>query len=140
LKKEIFNMKKTTLTTIKAHFEALAIDNQTTEYAGIIDELTAEIDRITAKAAYVSPAEQAKKERSAELYNSILDLIAGADAPLPAKDIREQGGYPDSPQKITNVLNRLVADGKINRNYDKRLAYYTFAGDNAEYLDREVTV
>lgn len=132
-------MKKTTLITIRNHYEALAVDNQTAEYQPIIDELTAEIDRITAKAAYVSPAELAKMKRTIELYNSILDLIAGADAPLPAKDIREQGGYPDSPQKITNVLNRLVADGKINRNYDKRLAYYTLA-DNAEYLDREVTV
>ena len=120
-------MKKATLVSIKAHYEALAVDNQTAEYAPIIDELTAEIDRITAKAAYVSPAEQAKKERTAALYTSILDLIAGADAPLLAKDIREQGNYPDSPQKITNVLNRLVADGKVNRNYDKRLAYYTIA-------------
>lgn len=120
-------MKKSTLTTIKAHFEALAVDNQTTEYAGIIDELTAEIERITAKAAYVSPAEQAKKERSAELYNSILEIITGADAPLTAKEIREQGAYPDSPQKVTNVLNRLVTDGKVNRGYDKRVAYYTIA-------------
>ena len=120
-------MKKTTLTTIKAHFEQLAIDNQTAEYSPIIDELTAEIERITAKAAYVSPAEQAKKERSAELYNSILEIITGADAPLTAKEIREQGAYPDSPQKVTNVLNRLVTDGKVNRGYDKRVAYYTIA-------------
>lgn len=133
-------MKKSTLTSMKQFFEQYAVDNQTSDYKSWVDELTAEIDRITAKAAYVSPAEQAKKERTAELYNSILDLIAGADAPLPAKDIREQGAYPDSPQKITNVLNRLVADGKINRNYDKRIAYYTYAGDGAEYLDREVTV
>ena len=133
-------MKKSTLTSMKQFFEQYAVDNQTSDYKTWVDELTAEIDRITAKAAYVSPAEQAKKERTAELYNSILDLIAGADAPLPAKDIREQGGYPDSPQKITNVLNRLVADGKVNRGYNKRVAYYTYAGDNAEYLDREVTV
>ena len=133
-------MKKSTLTTIKAHFEQLAVDNQTTEYAPLIEELSAEIERVEKKAAYVSPSDKAKAERSAVLYNAILEIVAGADSPLDVAAIRVKGGFDDSPQKITNVVTRLVNDGKLTRTYDKRKATYTLAESEAEYLDREVSV
>lgn len=120
-------MRKTTLNTVKAHFEQLAIDNQTTEWDEVITELTAEITRAEAKAAYKSPADIAKAERSAALYDAILEIITNADAPLSVTNIREAGGFTDSPQKITNVVTRLVNDGKVIRTYDKRKATYTLA-------------
>ena len=133
-------MKKSTLTSMKQFFEAYAVDNQTAEYKSWVDELTAEIERVEKKAAYVSPSDKAKAERSAVLYNAILEIVAGADSPLDVATIRTKGGFEDSPQKITNVVTRLVNDGKLLRTYDKRKATYTLAEDEAQYLDREVTV
>lgn len=133
-------MKKSTLTSMKQFFEQYAVDNQTSDYKSWVDELTAEIERVEKKAAYVSPSDKAKAERSAVLYNAILEIVAGADSPLDVAAIRVKGGFDDSPQKITNVVTRLVNDGKLTRTYDKRKATYTLAESEAEYLDREVTV
>ena len=120
-------MRKNTLNTIKAHFEQLAVDTQSTEWNEVIEELTAEVARMEAKAAYKSPADIAKAERSAALYDAILEIVTNADAPLSVADIRTAGNFTDSPQKITNVVTRLVNDGKVVRTYDKRKATYTLA-------------
>ena len=117
-------MKKATLTGIKAFFEAYSVDNQTNEYAEWISDLAAEIDRVTAKANYKSPADIAKAQRSAALYDAIVKLMEEADAPLTVGEIRTAGNFTDSPQKITSVINRLVNDGRLTRTYDKRIARY----------------
>lgn len=119
-------MKKTTLTSIKAYFEQLQVDIQDYEtYKGWIDELSAEIEKVEKKAAYKSPADLKKAERAEELYKLIYDTLEQADAPLSVTEIKTAGGFEDSPQKITSVLNRLVADEKVVRTYDKRKSTYT---------------
>ena len=118
-------MKKTTLTEMKRFFEAYAVDNQTDEYKGWVDELTAEIEKVEKKAAYKSPADLKKAERAEELYKLIYETLEQADAPLSVTEIKTAGGFEDSPQKITSVLNRLVADEKVVRTYDKRKSTYT---------------
>ena len=119
-------MKKATLTSIKAYFEQVQVDNQDYEtYKNWIDELTAEIEKVEKKAAYKSPADIKKAERAEELYTLIYAVLEQADAPLSVMEIKTVGEFKDSPQKITSVLNRLVADEKVVRTYDKRKSTYT---------------
>lgn len=118
-------MKRTTLETIKSVI--LSADILDTDRDVLVDEIDAEIARLVAKANYLSPAEKAKKEASAALYNDILALVGSSDAPLTVKEMRDTLGTNYPPQKYTAVVNRLVTDGKLARTYDKRTAYYTLA-------------
>lgn len=117
-------MKRTTLETIKSVI--LSADILDTDRDALVDEIDAEIARLVAKANYLSPAEKAKKEASAHLYDEILALVGSSDAPLTVKEMRDTLGTNYPAQKYTAVVNRLVADGKLTRTYDKRTAYYTY--------------
>jgi hypothetical protein len=121
--KEILTMKRTTLENIKD----IVIASNAVNSADLVTEIDAEIARLVAKANYLSPAEKAKKEASAILYNDILALVGSSDAPITVKEIRDTLGTNYPAQKYTAVVNRLVADGKLARTYDKRTAYYTLA-------------
>lgn len=114
-------MKRTTLENIKD----IVIASNAVNSADLVTEIDAEIARLVAKANYLSPAEKAKKEASAILYNDILALVGSSDAPITVKEIRDALGTNYPAQKYTAVVNRLVADGKLTRTYDKRTAYYT---------------
>lgn len=116
-------MKRTTLETIKD----IVIASNAVNSADLVTEIDAEIARLVAKANYLSPAEKAKKEASAVLYDNILELVGSSDAPLTVKEMRDALGTTYPAQKYTAVVNRLVADGKLERTYDKRTAYYTLA-------------
>ena len=118
-------MKRTTLETVKTVI--LSADILDADKIDLVAEIDTEIDRLAAKAAYVSPAEKAKKEASAHLYDDILALVGASDAPITVKEVRDTLGAEYPPQKYTAVVNRLVADGKLTRTYDKRIAYYTLA-------------
>lgn len=113
-------MKRTTLEAIKA----IVVSANPTN----VDELTAAIDeeltRLTKKAAYVSPSDKKKAEENAELYTRILAFVDSADKPVGVAEITPaMGTY--SAQRITSVVNRLVADHRLIRTYDKRKASYT---------------
>lgn len=116
-------MKRTTLETIKSVI--LSADILDTDRDALVDEIDAEIARLVAKANHLSPAKKAKKEASAVLYNDILALVGSSDAPITVKEMRDTLGTNYPVQKYTAVVNRLVADGKLTRTYDKRTAYYT---------------
>lgn len=116
-------MKRTTLENIKD----IVIASNAVNSADLVTEIDAEIARLVAKANYLSPAEKAKKEASAVLYENILTLVGSSDAPLTVKEMRDALGTNYPAQKYTAVVNRLVADEKLTRTYDKRTAYYTLA-------------
>lgn len=116
-------MKRTTLETIKS----VILSADIADRDALVTEIDAEIARLVAKANYVSPAEKAKKEASAHLYDDILALVGASDAPLTVKEMRDTLDTSYPAQKYTAVVNRLVADGKLTRTYNRRTAYYTLA-------------
>lgn len=113
-------MKRTTLETIKD----IVVASNAVNSADLAAEIDAEIARLVAKANYVSPSEKRKAEENAELYTRILAFVDSADKPVGVAEITPaMGTY--SAQRITSVVNRLVADHRLIRTYDKRKASYT---------------
>ena len=117
-------MKKVTLNALVELVKNTVIVDET-EKKSLLDELNAEIERLEKKSAYVSPKDKAKAEKNEQLYNDILGFITDADAPLSVTEIRDGIDPNLSAQKITSVLNRLIADNKVVRTYDKRKSSYT---------------
>ena len=116
-------MKKVTLNALVELVNTTVVDE--TEKKSLLDELNAEIERLEKKSAYKSPADLKKAEKNEQLYNDILAFITDADAPLSVTEIRDGIDATLSAQKITSVLNRLIADNKVVRTYDKRKSSYT---------------
>lgn len=116
-------MKKVTLNALVELVNTAVVDD--TEKKSLLDELNAEIERLEKKSAYVSPKDKEKTEKNKQLYNDILGFISEADAPLSVTEIRDGIDPNLSAQKITSVLNRLIADNKVVRTYDKRKSSYT---------------
>lgn len=113
-------MKRTTLENIKD----IVVASNAVNSADLVAEIDAEIARLVAKANYVSPSEKRKAEENAELYTRILAFVDSADKPVGVAEITPaMGTY--SAQRITSVVNRLVADHRLIRTYDKRKASYT---------------
>lgn len=117
-------MKKVTLNALVELVNTTVVIDET-EKKALLDELNAEIERLEKKAAYKSPADLRKAEKNEQLYNDILAFIADADAPLSVTEIRDGVDATLSAQKITSVLNRLIADNKVVRTYDKRKSTYS---------------
>ena len=127
-------MKRTTLETIKSVI--LSADILDTDRDVLVDEIDAEIARLVAKANYVSPADKRKAEENAELYARILAYVDSADKPVGVAEITPaMGTY--SAQRITSVVNRLVADHRLIRTYDKRKASYTVNTEWQEFPTAE---
>jgi hypothetical protein len=116
-------MKKVTLNALVELVNTVVVDE--TEKKPLLDELNAEIERLEKKSAYVSPKDKEKAEKNEQLYNDILGFITDADAPLSVTEIRDGIDPNLSAQKITSILNRLIADNKVVRTYDKRKSSYT---------------
>lgn len=115
-------MKRTVLENLKA--VVLSADILDTDRDVLVDAIDEELARLTAKANYKSPSEKKKAEENAELYARILAYVDSADKPVGVAEIAPaMGAY--SPQRITSVVNRLVADHRLIRTYDKRKASYT---------------
>lgn len=117
-------MKKVTLNALVELVNTTVVIDET-EKKALLDELNAEIERLEKKAAYKSPADLRKAEKNEQLYNDILAFISEADAPLSVTEIRDGVDATLSAQKITSVLNRLIADEKVVRTYDKRKSTYS---------------
>ena len=116
-------MKKVTLNALVNLVNATVVDE--TEKKSLLDELNAEIERLEKKSAYKSPADLKKAEKNEELYDDILTFIIDADAPLSVTEIRDGVDPHLSAQKVTSILNRLIADNRVVRTYDKRKSSYT---------------
>ena len=117
-------MKKVTLNALVELVKNTVIIDEG-EKKPLLDELNAEIERLEKKSAYVSPKDKEKAEKNEQLYNDILAFISDADAPLSVTEIRDGVDPNLSAQKITSILNRLIADNKVVRTYDKRKSSYT---------------
>ena len=114
-------MKRATLETIKSVI--LSADILDTDRDVLVDEIDAEIARLVAKANYVSPSDKKKAEENTELYARILAFAEESDKPVGVAEITTaMGTY--STQRITSVVNRLVADDRLIRTYDKRKGSY----------------
>ena len=97
------------------------------EKAMLTEFINSRIGQIDKKANTVTKAEKAKAELNAAIANEILAGMAKIDKPVKVSELIKSceplTSY--STQKLTPIMTKLVADGKITKSIVKRETFYS---------------
>jgi len=76
----------------------------------------------------------AKQIQNEEFKQDILAALADTDKPITIKALAKKCGFPDemSNQRITHLLTALRKDGKVKREYIKRVAHFSLGTEEEE--------
>lgn len=75
-----------------------------------------------------APKKPTKTQQANEvLMNEVLAVLAAEDKPMTVTEVMEKGANPafTSNQKVSGLLTKLVAAGKVQRVEEKRKAYFS---------------
>lgn len=99
--------------------------------ADVIEFCNREIDTLNRRAA--APKTPTKNQRANDVIKqTIVSVLAAADAPMSIKDMQETGSLRDADgviltnQKINSLLTQLKKEGKVNR-MEGKAALFTLA-------------
>ncbi len=98
-----------------------------------IDALDGEVaEKLTALREQVAKKRTSSKPTKTQIENEkikgeILDILARADSGMKVGEIAEvlEGGY--TSQKVSALLRQMVAAGKVEKVYDKKVALFSLA-------------
>ena len=106
-----------------------AADLSEDEIALYVDFINNKIAQLDKKANTVTKADKAKAELNAAIANDIMVGLEALDKPVKVSDLIKNvdtlSGY--STQKLTPILTKLVADGKLVKSTVKRETLYSIA-------------
>lgn len=93
----------------------------------LVEMLSAELEKVTVSELRKAEEKAKKAEENAEVSQVILDILADADKPLSATDIKDELDNGSSVQKVSYLLTQLRKEGKVVQTYDKRKSFYVLA-------------
>lgn len=118
--------------TKREKFEAIKV--YVKDNAELVEFCDHEIELLEKKIGTLSKADRERKEKNAAYAEEIVTYLTIEDRPVTIKEIKAGvASLADaSSQKISAILTALVKDGKIYRDYVKKVAYFAIATDEEE--------
>ena len=112
--------KREMFATAIAMIETVDAENK----AEVVDALKHEIELLDNRAANKKPSK--KQTENDSVMDAILEVLAVADAPMTVGELRQHenlAGY--TSQKISALLRNLKLAGKVDKEYDKKVAKFS---------------
>ncbi len=118
--------------TKREKFEAIKVYVQDNEE--LVEFCDHEIELLEKKIGTLSKAEKAKRDANAVYSAEIVTYLTVKDRPVTIKEIKAGvASLADATsQKISALLNGLIKDGKVQRDYVKKVAYFAIVTDEEE--------
>lgn len=118
--------------TKREKFEAIKVYVQDNEE--LVEFCDHEIELLEKKIGTLSKAEKAKRDANAVYSTEIVTYLTVEDRPVTIKEIKAGvASLADATsQKISALLNGLIKDGKVQRDYVKKVAYFAIVTDEEE--------
>lgn len=125
-------MAKMTKKEYFAKIRKIIIDilDATSERDDLLEFIDHEVELLNKKSSGKrKPTE--KQIQNEEFKQDILTALADTDEPITIKALTEKCGFPDemSNQRITHLLTALRKDGKVKREYIKRVAHFSLGAE-----------
>ena len=105
--------------TARENLNTLLTLSEVQANADLVTFITNELAKLDKK----NVASKTIKSADAILMNAILNVLRNAEKPLRVTEICQIGGFINenySSNKITSMLSKLAAEGKVNKIIDKR--------------------
>lgn len=118
--------------TKREKFEAIKVYVQDNEE--LVEFCDHEIELLEKKIGTLSKAEKAKRDANAVYSAEIVTYLTVEDRPVTIKEIKAGvASLADATsQKISSLLNGLIKDGKVQRDYVKKVSYFAIVTDEEE--------
>lgn len=84
-----------------------------------------EIELLAKRYAKPSNPDSKKMKEQSEAKDKILTALVLIGKPVTVTTLIKEGGLEFSPQKVTSMLGKLVADGKVHKDVDKKTSLYS---------------
>lgn len=96
--------------------------------ADLVDFLRHEVDLVNARNAHKSSKPSKKDVENEALMERICSELVGVDGGMTVSELSKAFNSEYSNQKLSALLTKLVKAGKVDKNYEKRIARFTLIG------------
>lgn len=110
--------------TKRESFEAIVDILNAGGHTDLADVMNHEIELVNKKNAYKSSKPTKTQIANEELKNAIADVLDATPTSIP-DIIAKNSDFPNSIQKMGSMLDQLINEGRAQRTYVKRKAYFS---------------